>query len=129
MGLVALWREGLLAQKVLLGQTKGYKFHPQLARFRSCPDPVLCIGSYLSEVQIEAERRGYRFDASKISVSGDCEKINVQRGQVDFEWEHLLGKLKARSPEIYAKNKELIRPAIHPLFKVIPGSIENWERV
>lgn len=30
-GLVALWREGLLAQAVLAGQTRGYKRHPQLA--------------------------------------------------------------------------------------------------
>ena len=30
MGLVALWREALLAQAVLRGETKGYKFHPQL---------------------------------------------------------------------------------------------------
>ena len=32
-GLVACWREGLLARKVLLDQTKGYKNHPQLIRF------------------------------------------------------------------------------------------------
>jgi hypothetical protein len=33
-GLVALWREALLAQAVLRGRTRGYR-HPQLARFRS----------------------------------------------------------------------------------------------
>ena len=27
-GLVALWREALLAQKVLLGRTRGYRAHP-----------------------------------------------------------------------------------------------------
>ncbi len=37
-GLVALWREALLAQKVLRGLTRGYKHHPQLARFRSPKD-------------------------------------------------------------------------------------------
>ena len=30
LGLLGLWRESLLAQKVLLGKTKGYKNHPQL---------------------------------------------------------------------------------------------------
>ncbi len=33
-GLLAVWREGLLAQKVLQGKTKGYKNHPQLKRFQ-----------------------------------------------------------------------------------------------
>ena len=31
-GLVALWREALLAQKVLDGKTEGYKNHPLKAR-------------------------------------------------------------------------------------------------
>lgn len=34
-GLVALWRETLLAQHVLSGKTKRYKNHPQLARFKN----------------------------------------------------------------------------------------------
>jgi len=29
-GMVALWREALLAKQVLLNKTKGYKNHPQL---------------------------------------------------------------------------------------------------
>ena len=37
-GLVAAWREALLAQKVLAGATKGYRHHPQLARFQAQPD-------------------------------------------------------------------------------------------
>ncbi len=32
-GLVALWREGFLAKKVLSNQTRGYKNYPQLLRF------------------------------------------------------------------------------------------------
>lgn len=129
MGLVALWREGLLAQKVLLGQTKGYQSHPQLARFRACSDPVLTIGSYLSDVAKEADRRGYRFDHAKIAVSADCAKINIQRGQIDYEWAHLLKKLQARAPDMYEVNKDLRRPASHPLFKIVPGGIADWERV
>ena len=58
-GLVALWREALLAQKVLLGKTKGYKAHPQLARFREAGDPVAVIASYLAAVHQEAAARGY----------------------------------------------------------------------
>jgi Pyrimidine dimer DNA glycosylase (EC 3.2.2.17)/DNA-(apurinic or apyrimidinic site) lyase (EC 4.2.99.18) len=47
LGLLGLWRESLLAQKVLLGKTKGYKNHPQLIRFKKTEDPILYIGTYL----------------------------------------------------------------------------------
>jgi len=67
-GLVALWREGLLAQKVLLGLTTGYRFHPQLERFRATRNPVATISAYLWAVVDEARARGYNFDASKIST-------------------------------------------------------------
>lgn len=129
MGLVALWREGLLAQKVLLGQTRGYRSHPQLARFRASPDPVLCIGCYLAEVAGEAGRRGYRFDGAKIALSGECPKMEVRQGQIGYEWQHLLRKLAARAPDVHEKNKALAAPESHPLFTIVPGGIEEWERV
>ena len=47
-GLVALWREALLAQAVLRGETRGYRHHPQLARF----DDVGAIAQYLSLIHI-----------------------------------------------------------------------------
>ncbi|GAB3553139.1 pyrimidine dimer DNA glycosylase/endonuclease V [Noviherbaspirillum agri] len=129
IGLVALWREALLAQKVLLGQTKGYKFHPQLVRFRACADPVLAIGCYLDEVAAEADRRGYRFDSSKIIKRGECPRMPVQRGQMEYEWKHLLAKLQVRSPEVYEVQRTISTPDAHPLFYVVPGGIEAWERV
>lgn len=129
MGLVALWREGLLAQKVLLGLTAGYRAHPQLHRFRACADPVQAIGCYLSAVVFEAERRGYRFDASKIAHAGSCPKLKVRRGQLDYEWAHLLRKLESRAPDAYRENSRLAGPEPHPLFAVISGGVEDWERV
>ena len=39
-GLVAVWREGLLALEVLKGNTKGYRSHPQLTRFLQEGNPV-----------------------------------------------------------------------------------------
>lgn len=129
MGLVALWREGLLAQKVLLGQTRGYQAHPQLNRFRACADPVLVIGCYLQQVAAEAQRRGYRFDHTKVVKSGPCPKMTVQRGQIEYEWQHLLAKLKGRAPQVYEINKQLTRPLPHPLFEIVPGASEAWERV
>jgi hypothetical protein len=128
MGLVALWREGLLAQKVLLGQTRGYKSHPQLDRFRASPDPVSMIGCYLTEIAKEADRRGYRFDVSRIVKPCSYPKMRVQQGQIDYEWDHLLAKLKLRSPTLHAINITIVAPKSHPLFEIVPGGVEVWER-
>ena len=128
IGLVALWREGLLAQKVLQGETKGYRFHPQLNRFRETRNPVAAIGTYLSAVVDEAELRGYQFDASKIAVKKRAASIPVTRGQIEFEWAHLRRKLRVRDQ---AKLRELraakLRP--HPMLRVVPGGVEAWEIV
>jgi hypothetical protein len=128
-GLLALWREGLLAQKVLLGQTRGYRSHPQLRRFSAAADPLLAIGCYLAAVVDQADRRGYSFDRSKIARSGDSPVIGVGQGQVEYEWKHLLYKLKTRAPEAYELNRGLPGPEIHPLFVIVPGGLEDWERV
>lgn len=126
-GLVALWREALLAQKVLRGLTRGYKHHPQLARFRAHPKPVAAIASYLAAVREEAVRRGYHFDARKIGAGRSKGKIAVTRGQVAYERGHLLRKLKVRSPKDYAVQRKVkIRP--HPLFRTAPGGVADWER-
>lgn len=127
-GLVALWREGLLAQKVLLGQTKGYRFHPQLDRFRSAKNPVAAIGAYLWAVADEAQARGYHFDASKIAMRRRrIGSIAVTRGQLEFEREHLRRKLRVRSPSrVRLLKSAALKP--HPLLRVVPGAVEPWER-
>ena len=128
VGLVALWREGLLAQKVLQGKTKGYRFHPQLNRFRETGNPVAAIGAYLSVVAAEAEARGYRFDASKIAVSRRVAKIAVTEGQLEFEWAHLRRKLRGRDRRTL-RELRLAQPRPNPILRVIPGGIEPWEAV
>ncbi len=128
-GLVALWRETLLAQKVLCGETKGYRNHPQLTRFKNHPEPLAAIAAYLLAVQHEAERRGYHFDASKILQAGSKIKIPVTDGQVAYELAHLQAKLKVRDPAAYARLSHVAQPTIHPLFKMISGEIEEWEVV
>lgn len=129
-GFVALWREGLLAQKVLAGQTRGYRQHPQLSRFKMKPDPLLAIGNYLWHVVMEADRRGYRFDRGKILKSKGPQKkaIPVTSGQLAFEREHLLGKLKKRDQERYQKLRRQRVLTPHPCFKVISGKMEPWEK-
>jgi hypothetical protein len=128
-GLVALWREGLLAQKVLLGKTKGYRHHPQLQRFRQCEEPVLAIAGYLWAVHDEAARRGYSFDDSRIVGERRPQSLAVRRGQLVFEWEHLKKKVCQRDPAHYRAMRKRRRIRPHPLFTVVPGGIEDWERV
>jgi hypothetical protein len=124
-GLLALWREALLAQRVLLGQTRGYRFHPQLERFRAAERPVAAIATYLWGVQREAEQRGYRFDASKIADNTGGVTLQVTRGQLAYEAEHLRRKLLRRDP-VRLRTRAGVRP--HPMFVVTRGGIEPWER-
>lgn len=126
-GLVALWREALLAQKVLRGRTRGYKHHPQLARFRAHPEPVAAIATYLSAVSDEAVRRGYSFDARKIAPARTKTKMTVTRGQLAYERRHLLRKLKIRSPKDFAVQRGA-RMRIHPSFRPVGGPVAEWER-
>lgn len=126
-GLVALWREGLLAQKVLRGATRGYKHHPQLARFRDTRNPVGAIATYLRCVANEAEKRGYRFDKTRIVNKSTRGKIAVTSGQVDYEFAHLLRKLKHRDPRLHRKIRAVGRIAVHPLFRKVRGPIAGWE--
>ena len=127
-GLLALWREGLLARKVLMGQTRGYCNHPQLTRFRLQNDPLAAINRYLHVVCDEGARRGYRFDIAKLDADMPCNPIPVTHGQLRYEWSHLQGKLKQRDPERYRRLHDLTKPGPHPLFRVVPGDVEPWER-
>jgi hypothetical protein len=126
-GLVALWREGLLAQKVLGGGTKGYRHHPQLLRFRGQHEVQGAIAVYLLEVQREAARRGYRFDAAKIGVCAKGLKMPVTCGQMEYELMHLRTKLKLRDTEAWQRICAVKYPEPHPLFDVIEGEVEAWE--
>ena len=126
-GLVALWREALLARAVLRGRTRGYRFHPQLERFRACGSPRRAITSYLNCVYDEARRRGYAFDRSKVRAC-ECAPIAATEGQVAYEWEWLLEKLRRRSPVLYRLHRSIEAPKAHPLFRVRKGPVAEWER-
>lgn len=127
-GLLAVWREGLLAQKVLSGGTDGYRNHPQLSRFKAQADPMASIGHYLLGVFEEAEQRKYKFTRSKIHSLELQQSISVTIDQLQYEWRHLKSKLQLRSPEHF-KAIEHMQPETHPLFKLVPGKIEPWEKI
>ncbi|WP_129659932.1 pyrimidine dimer DNA glycosylase/endonuclease V [Rothia uropygialis] len=185
-GLVAAWREALLAQKVLAGATHGYRQHPQLIRFRQSEAPRAALSAFLRGIHREATSRGYRFDVEKIVkgplLSGETEltqpgpdwvdlsepsaeasptgnsdgeaepqvlppasgntsisdasrtvpAIPVTQGQLDYEAELLTFKLRMRAPKLVGRLESDLRNATlknHPLFRVIPGDIEPWEKV
>ena len=128
-GLVALWREALLARNVLENKTRGYKNHPQLNRFRSSQYPVDSINQYLKDVYTEAENRGYEFRKKKIGAIVHYEKMPVTKGQILFETGHLLSKLKKRDQERFAYLSEIKDPDPHPLFFIIEGETESWEKL
>lgn len=127
-GLVALWREALLAKAVLRGETRGYTRHPQLERFREHPHPRLAINAYLAAIHDEAARRGYAFDRAKLGPLRAIESIPVNSGQLALEWTHLQRKLAVRNPPWLAQWHNLISPACHPLFHLRPGPVASWER-
>lgn len=126
-GLVALWREALLAKKVLQGRTKGYKHHPQLNRFKKSSDPVHGINRYLSDVYREAVRRRYAFDKRKIDWTFKPATLTVTQGQLVYETNHLLKKLKTRHPATFKILKGKKRFTPHPMFRIVKGDVEAWE--
>lgn len=130
-GLVALWREALLAKHVLEGKTVGYLNHPQLDRFKKASRPVDAIHQYLEEVWNESVRRKYKFDRSKFNTVKKAQVLTVTDGQVQFERKHLLAKLEERVPNgvdiVFLKNNKV--PHVHPVFSTVKGKIEKWEIV
>lgn len=126
-GIVALWRETLLAKNVLEGNTKGYKNHPQLIRFKAVEKPLEAINQYLTEIWDEATRRGYNFDRNKIDFDFKKIKIEVTTGQMQYEFNHLLKKLEQRDPERFNQFENLKMIDCAEIFEVKEGEIEKWE--
>jgi len=128
-GLLALWREALLAQAVLRGATRGYRRHPQLIRFQNHAEPGAAIAVYLADIFSEAARRGYRFNPAKIGPRRNVPAIPVTRGQILYEREHLLAKLALRDVGTRRVLAETDEPDLHPLFRIREGGIEPWEKM
>ncbi len=128
-GIVALWREALLAKKVLENKTKGYKNHPQLFRFKETKNPIISINYYLSEVYKEAVRRNYKFDSTKFNVSKTVAKIEVTKGQLEYEFQHLKKKLVVRDTKKLSELTSVSFPEPNPVFMIVEGEIAEWEKL
>jgi len=127
-GLVAAWREGLLAQKVLAGRTRGYRSHPQLLRFRAQQQPLAAIAAFLLGIADEAQLRGYAFDERKIARPRFAGRIAETKGQLLYEWQHLQKKLRQRAPAIARALRAIEAPEPHPLFRIVAGGVRGWEK-
>jgi hypothetical protein len=130
-GLIACWREGLGAKAALEKRVQGYKNHPQLNRFKKTKNQISQINAYLYFILQEAQLRNYNFDASKINYGQTTLAIdmNVTSGQVNFEFNHLMSKLKTRDNNKYKRLCSIDKIETHPLFKIVPGEIESWEKL
>ena len=129
MGLGAQWREGLLAQKVIQGKTKGWRNHPQLNRFKEHCKPLEAVGYYLLEIHLESRHRGYNYNFSKILKPVESvEKICLNSGQLRYEYDILQERLRDRSPEKYRENLGITEITPHPLFMPREGPPETWEK-
>lgn len=129
IGLVALWREALLARKVLEGKTIGYKNHPQLERFKNYENPLIAINTFLKYIYKEGINRGYKFDSNKLDKKFTKDKIKVNSGQIEYEFSHLLNKLKTRDKDLYNRFKNVKTIDPNPLFTTREGGIEEWEKI
>jgi len=122
--LTAVWRETLLAKAVLEGKTKGYLNHPQLIRFKQQSSPLEFINTYLIHIHNESKNRNYNFNKKLISNMLTKNKIQVTDKQLIYELNHLKNKLN--NPQHL---KSIIIPEPHPVFKVIKGEVEIWEKI
>jgi len=128
-GLVACWREGLLAQAVF-GKSGPYSHHPQLERFASVQE----ISFYLVHIYAEAQKRGYNFNYANIQHPNYqfLLSIEVSLGQVVTEAYRLDQKIKERggTPR---ENITLDYPLgleVHPMFSVnlTDATKASWEK-
>jgi len=127
-GLLAVWREALLARKVLEGNTKGYKNHPQLIRFKASADPLSAINIFLKAIYEESCKRGFCFDKNKLQKASTV-SIPVNSGQIAYEATHLKNKLLRRSPKYADSFKGICSPELNPVFYLVEGEVENWEKI
>lgn len=128
-GLTAFWREVLLARKVLVDETIGYKNHPQLIRFKQSSNPTSLIETYLFTIFEEASKRGYKFDSSKLDSNkiNESIKTTVTKKQLEYEFEHLKYKLKQRNHLVYKQLITITNILSNPVFIIVDGEIESWE--
>jgi hypothetical protein len=144
MGLLGLWREALLAQQVLHGETENYKNHSHMQRFYALPkeDAMQYMSDYLFFVWQEGKLRGYKLNVNHIkdprnggSLSGSPRKLfTVSSGQLALEYQILCMRTRNRDhkhflglEDKYPSHRMWV-PKPNPVFTLIHGRKEEWEK-
>lgn len=116
-GLMALWREGLLAQQALSVTNTQYIKYSELERFKNNENPIKAIGSYLCYVAAERARRGYKFTHEKIlHPNFDNYLIVITDDQLVAEVYELKNKLKLRDRNKLKELKGISKFESNPAF-------------
>jgi len=127
-GFILLWQEALLAKRVLEDEIPGYRFHPQLMRFRSTKNPLDSINTYLKFIYEEAQNRGFKLNGKNLSDNYTEFKISVTKAQINFEFNYLLKKLKTRDRIFYEDIRMEKYIMVHPFFELVDDRIKGWVR-
>lgn len=124
-------------------KTKYYN-HPQLDRFKTKDGVIIKSGTrYLSTylgyiLNYANNKRKCNYNNSSISLIpfdiNQMEKLTITKGQLKYEYDYLQSKLLKSNIKKCRENNELliynsglqIEP--HPIFTVIDGGIEPWEK-
>lgn len=117
LGLIALWREGLLAQKALSVPSTQYIRHSELERFKNNENPLKAIGSYLCYVAAEGAKRGYNFTHERIVYPNfDDYLIIINDDTLNLEVKNLKNKLKLRDKTKFKELTEMSKIESNPAF-------------
>ncbi len=130
--LFSTWKEGLLAFSVINNPETQLHNHPQLIRFKISGDPIGTLGFYLNEIFLEAKNRGFNFEGSKIESINTSISISVTLGQLDYEAMNLLNTLQERDKTKFSDLNSIFKQKdvkTHPLFYIISGPVEKWEKI
>lgn len=118
-GLIALWREGLLAQKSLNGELDIELNNQVWQQFKNSENPLKAIGTYLSFIASEGARRGYKLGHEKIIYPNfDDNKFDIRPQDLIFEMKHLRDKLKLRDKNKWHEVNQVEQVEPNPAFRL-----------
>lgn len=117
--LIALWREGLLAQKALSDGASVGKDSVHLVNFKNKANPVRAIGSYLSFVAAEGAKQGCRLNHERIlHPNFDNGFMEADAEQMVVEFEQLKARLKMRDKPKFKTLKDMRKIEANPVFNL-----------
>jgi hypothetical protein len=111
------------------GDTRGWRNHPQLDRFKDHSETMDAIGFYPLKIREEASFRGHSYDGSKIRRPINRVALtSITTGQLLYEFSLLLERTRLRMPAWHEKLREVYDlPKAYPLFEVVEGDVGRWE--